>query len=187
MVTHPQLWTVKDLKTLPDDGGWTRYEIVAGELLVTRAPHFRHQDAASNLHIYLGIWSKETQLGRVLETPGLVFTPQDAVIPDLIWISNDRLTNGTDEAGHFIVPPELVVEVLSPGDRSEQRDKEIKLQLYSQYDVREYWILSWQQQTLEIYRRANKQLEFTSILGVEDTLSSPLLPGFSILLAQVFS
>ena len=34
-------WTVADLEVLPDDGG--RYEIIDGELFVTRAPHWKHQ------------------------------------------------------------------------------------------------------------------------------------------------
>ena len=40
MVTNPIRWTVRDLDVMPDDGGWKRYEIINGDLLVTRAPTF---------------------------------------------------------------------------------------------------------------------------------------------------
>jgi hypothetical protein len=36
-------WTSADLKLFPDDG--KRYEIIDGELFVTRAPHWKHQKA----------------------------------------------------------------------------------------------------------------------------------------------
>ncbi len=73
---------------MPDDGGWKRYEVVNGELLVTRAPHIRHQGAASKIHVRLENWSEETASGSAFEVPGVVFTEVDAVIPDVVWASN---------------------------------------------------------------------------------------------------
>ena len=70
---------------MPDNGGWNRYEIVNGELFVTRAPHIRHQGAASKIHARLENWSKSTGLGNAFEVPGVVFTDIDAVIPDVVW------------------------------------------------------------------------------------------------------
>lgn len=186
MVANSLLWTIRDLNVMPDDGGWKRYEIIDGELYVTRAPHIRHQDAGGNIHVELAMWSRQTQLGKPFQTPGIIFTPTDAVIPDLIWISSDRLKNGIDEAGHLTVAPELIVEILSPGERNEQRDKEVKLKLYSLKGVQEYWIVSWQLKTIEIYRRRDAQLQLVSTLLVADTLTSPLLPGFSTPVAQIF-
>jgi Uma2 family endonuclease len=186
MVVKTQRWTIRDLDALPDIGGWERYEIIDGELHVTRAPHFRHQDAISNLHIHLGIWSEETGLGKVCEVPGVVFTEADAVIPDLIWISKERLAQGLDTAGHFTVAPELMVEVLSPGERNIKRDKETKLKLYSLHGVEEYWIVSWRLKTIERYQRQDAQLQRVETLGVEDTLTSPLLPGFCLDVARIF-
>jgi len=171
---------------MPDDGGWKRYEIIDGGLCVTRAPHIRHQGAGGNIHVELEIWSRQTQLGKSFQTPGVIFTPTDAVIPDVVWISRERLANGVDEAGHLIVAPELMVEVLSPGERNEQRDKEVKLKFYSQYGVQEYWIVNWQLKTLEIYRRNDAQLQLVATLLAGDTLTSPLLPGFGTAIAQIF-
>jgi len=73
-------------------------------------------------------------------------SPTDAVIPDVVWISRERLNNGIDDAGHLIVAPELVVKILSPGELNEQRDKEAKRKLYSLHGVQEYWIVSWQRE-----------------------------------------
>jgi Uma2 family endonuclease len=186
MVANSQPWTIRDLAAMPDDGGWKRYEIIDGELYVTRAPHIRHQGTGGNIHFALEAWSRETRLGSAFQAPGVVFSPTDAVIPDVVWVSQERLANGIDDAGHLVVAPELIVEVLSPGDLNEQRDKEVKPKLYSRYGVQEYWIVNWQLKTLEIYRRTAVQLQLVSTLLVGDTLTSPLLPDFSIPMAEIF-
>ncbi|MGD1949062.1 MAG: Uma2 family endonuclease [Leptolyngbyaceae cyanobacterium] len=187
MVTNPIRWTVRDLDVMPDDGGWKRYEIINGDLLVTRAPHIRHQSAGGNIHFELEAWSRQTQLGKPYQTPGVIFSPTDAVIPDVVWISKERLANGTDDAGHLVVTPELMVEILSPGERNEQRDREFKLKLYSLYGVQEYWIVNWQLQTLEVYRRKDTQLELTGTLLSKDSLKSPILPGFTMSIEKIFA
>ena len=81
---------------------------------------------------------------------------------------------------------ELTVEVLSPGELNEQRDKEVKLKLYSIYGVQEYWIVSWQRQTIEVYRRSDAQLQLAVTLLEGDKLTSPLLPGFSAAVKALF-
>jgi Uma2 family endonuclease len=77
-------------------------------------------------------------------------------------------------------------EVLPPGDRNEQRHREVRLKLYSRYTVQEYWIINWQLITLKIYRRAEAQLQMVGTLLIDDTLSSPLLPGFNTSIAEFF-
>ncbi len=186
MVANSLLWTTADLEVMPDDGGWNRHEIIAGELFVTRAPHIRHQSAAGRIHVYLENWSDETVSGRSFEAPGVIFTPNDAVIPDVVWVSNERLASGINDAGHFTIAPELVVEILSAGEGNGQRDKSVKLKLYSQYGVQEYWIVNWQLKTVEIYRRTDAQLQIVATMLVGDTLTSPLLPGFSVLIDRLF-
>jgi Uma2 family endonuclease len=109
---------------------------------VTRAPHIRHQKAAGKIQVRLENWSEATGLGGSFQNPGLVFTTTDAVIPDLVWASNERIELGIDAAGHFTIAPELVVEILSAGEVNENRDRTLKLKLYSQHGVREYWIVN---------------------------------------------
>jgi hypothetical protein len=53
MVADSLYWTTADLEALPDDGGWSRYEIIHGELFVTRAPHIRHQKTAGKIQFAL--------------------------------------------------------------------------------------------------------------------------------------
>ncbi len=178
-------WTTSDLELLPQDE-WKRYEIIDGELFVTRAPHWNHQRTIDNICLELNIWSRSSQKGEARSVPGIIFSEGDNVQPDLIWISNERLTNLLDESGHLTGAPELVIEVLSPGTNNQRRDKEAKLKLYSSQGVQEYWIVNWQLQTVEIYRRENLRLKLFATLLSNDELTSPVLSNFNCQVKQFF-
>ena len=126
------------------------------------------------------------EMHEVLQAPGLVFTENDAVIPDLVWASNERLANGMDNSGHFVVAPELIVEVLSADIENEQRDKTAKLKLYSRYGVQEYWIANWRLKSIEVYQRQDAQLQQVKVLFMGDTLTSPLFPEFECSIGGLF-
>ena len=81
MVVNALRWTIQDLDALPDDGGWKRYEIINGEFYITRAPHISHQNAGGNLYFFLEAWSQQSKLGQPIQTPGGIFTINDAVFP----------------------------------------------------------------------------------------------------------
>jgi len=117
--------------------------------------------------------------------PGLIFTDEDNVIPDVVWASHERLDQLMDEAEHLTGAPELVVEVLSPGEKNEQRDKQLKLKLYSQQGVQEYWIVDKNLRQIQVYRRDQAVLTLVVTLQAGDSLSSPLLPDFACALDQV--
>ena len=178
-------WTTSDLELLSNDE-WKRYEIIDGELFVARAPHFRHQSVIRNICTELQDWSEETGLGEAIPAPGLIFTEADNVIPDLIWISVDRLARFQDTAGHLTGAPELIIEVLSLGATNERRDREAKLKLYSIQGVEEYWIVDRELQQVEVHRQQNGILKQVAIHSAQDEITSPLLPGFRCLVQRFF-
>lgn len=177
-------WTTADLQLLPDNGN--RYEIIDGELFVTRAPHWRHQKSCGRLFSALDVWSQSTGLGEATINPGIIFSDADNVIPDVVWISKERLAILLDDAGHLTAAPELIVEVLSPGGENEQRDKVAKLKLYSARGVQEYWVINWQMPQIEVYRREQAVLKLVNTLFSTDELTCPLLPGFVCIVSQLF-
>jgi len=183
--TSPVRWTTSDLEIFEGDRV-NRYEIVDGELFVTRAPDWKHQEVCINIGTVLKLWSDDSSLGKPAVTPGIIFSESDNVIPDVVWASNERLERLLDEAGHLTAAPELVVEVLSPGKKNERRDREAKLKLYSVQGVHEYWIVSWQEQKVEVYRREQGILKLAVTLYRQDELTSPLLPGFSCVVGKLF-
>ena len=178
-------WTTADLELFPDNGN--RYEIIDGELFVTRAPHWNHQKVCVRIISPLDSWSQATSLGQVVPAPGIIFGENDNVIPDVVWASNERLPLLLDEAGHLTGAPELVIEVLSAGIENEKRDREFKLKLYSARGVREYWIVDWRNQQVEVYRREQASLKLVATLFNGDELNSPILPNFTCAIASLFT
>ncbi len=184
ITTEKVCWTIADLEGLPDNSN--RYEIIDGELFVTRAPHLDHQDIAGNIYAELRIWSRKKQLGKAFMTPGILFYETDEVIPDVIWISYEKLNKFTDESGHLTVAPELIIEVLSTSEKDIKRDRQTKLKLYSIHGVCEYWIIDRQQQLVEVYRRDQGILKKVMTLYDTDQLISNLLPDFCCNIKEVF-
>ena len=178
-------WTIEDLEQIEPKEG-ERYELIDGELIVTHAPNWRHQYPASRLNGALDVWSESTGLGTILQAPGLVFSQIDGVIPDVVWISWDRLRAAEDAAGHFTLGPELVVEVLSPGADNVRRDRETKLALYSREGVDEYWIVDWQRRMMDVFRRSGDTLRLVQTLADDELLETPTLPGFSLTLCRIW-
>jgi Uma2 family endonuclease len=178
-------WTSSDLERLPYVEG-TRYEIIDGELYMSTSPHYHHQFVCNEIAHQLTTWSKQTGLGRVIPAPGVIFSEDNDVIPDVVWLSNNRLGLALRDDGHFHEPPELVIEVLSPGSANRKRDRVAKLQLYSRRGVDEYWIIDWRSRTIEVYRREDIVLRMIATLRKSDTLQTPLLPGFSSVVGTLF-
>ncbi|MEO1145835.1 MAG: Uma2 family endonuclease [Cyanobacteria bacterium J06638_22] len=178
-------WTVADLESLPENGN--RYEIIDGDLFVTRAPHWHHQRIAGKIYAVLNQWSSAPRRGEAVMTPGVIFSEADNVIPDVVWVSSARLENGLDEAGHLIVPPELIVEVLSNSEKDRERDRTFKLKLYSVQGVSEYWICDRFRQQIDVFRRQDALLTKACTLFAADRLTSPLLPDFSCPISELFS
>lgn len=184
MIAQPKAsvrWTTRDLEVLPKNE-WTTYEIIDGELFVTRSPHRRHQQVSGNLYAELRSWSIKTGLGEAIFAPGIVLSDADNIIPDVVWVSKERLALIEDESGHLTQVPEL----LSAGADNIRRDREAKLKLYTIQGAQEYWIADRMTKQLEVYRREEGKLSLAMTLLSNDTLTSPLLPQFACSLEQVF-
>jgi Uma2 family endonuclease len=177
-------FTSADLALMPDDG--QRYEVIEGELYVSKLPSAEHQFICGQLFRFFQEWNDRSGVGAAFVSPGLVFADDDDVGPDVVWVSHERMAGAIDQAGHFTRAPELVVEVLSPGKRNEYRDRVAKLKLYSRRGVSEYWIVDWVRRRVEVYRREDGELKPAATLSADDTLESPTLPGFSCQVSKLF-
>jgi Uncharacterized protein conserved in cyanobacteria len=185
-MTSTSRWTSADLDALPDDDG-KRYEIIDGELFVSKQPHFYHQQICTQIATLLVNWNNQSKLGQAVIAPGVIFAEDNDVVPDVVWISNERLTVALGKDGKFHAAPDLVIEVLSPGRANERRDREAKLELYSRRGVLEYWIVDWPTHSIEIYHRHSSDLELFVTLTKGDLLESPLLPDFSAQIDALFA
>jgi Uma2 family endonuclease len=181
--TRSVKFTYDDFVNFPDDG--MRHEIIDGEHYVTPSPNTRHQSIAVNLTVALGSFLKVNPLGVVFTAPfDVVFSHFDVVEPDVLYISRERAGVLTDK--HVSGAPDLVVEILSPGTR--KTDEITKRNLYNRGDVREYWVIDPELDDVKIYRRIEGTFSRAAELALErgDALTTPLLPGFSLPLRDLF-
>jgi Uma2 family endonuclease len=178
------LMTVADLDAFPDDDG-KRYELIEGELFVSSAPGLPHQAVLHKLQLRLGNYLEANPIGQLAPGPGAVFSNYDAVIPDLVFVSNAK-SNSIVANHRFVAAPELVVEIVSPGSENRNRDLKAKRRLYAKYGVQEYWIVDSENRSVLIFRLRDTGLEEVSILRNNDGITSPLLPGLVIKLSDLF-
>jgi Uma2 family endonuclease len=180
MSSIEHLITVADLENYPDDGN--RYELIEGELYVSTAPGLPHQFVLVNLLAAFISYLKTDPIGKIVPGAGAVFSNFDAVIPDLVFVTNERLSQIVAN-DRFNAAPEIVMEVLSPGSENRRRDLVAKRKLYHKYGVQEYWVVDQQNQSVLIYRYTKTE---EMIFKASDTLKSDLLPGFEISVENLF-
>jgi len=179
------LMTVADLDALPDDDG-NNYELIEGELFVSYSHDIPHQLILHNVLYALAMFAEErNHFGIVVPGPGVILSVQDSVVPDLVYVSNERWDSivGGD---YLIGAPDLVVEILSPGSENRNRDLQIKRRLYGKYGVKEYWVVDGENRSVLVFRLTGEGLEEISMLGNDDQISSPLLPGLELKLSEIF-
>ncbi|MDT7781315.1 MAG: hypothetical protein QOC99_3827 [Acidobacteriota bacterium] len=177
------LLTTEDLIALPDDGN--TYELIEGELIVSRTPTLTHQCVLDNLFFYLRSYLEQNPIGRAITTPGVIFDKYNSVIPDLVFLTNEQLERVGAQT-HIHVAPALAVEIVSPGRENARRDRVVKLQVYGKFGVGEYWVADPELHTLEIYRPAEGALGLAATLSSGEEITTPALPGFRCEVGKVF-
>jgi len=196
-VSERGTFTYEDLLNFPDDG--KRHELIGGEHYVTPSPGSGHQIIAGNLHFLLRLYLRERPLGVVMLAPfDVVLTEIDVVEPDLLYFTGARYPEVvTSRCAQG--PPDLAVEILSPGTR--RTDELTKRKLYEARGVGEYWVVDPELETIKVYRLAGTvavpgeleavgrpQYVRAAELSLEnaDALTSPLFPDLVLPLAEIF-
>lgn len=170
--------TYEDYCLLPDDG--RRHEIIDGEHYVNPSPNTKHQTALGNLFYALMHHAREHRSGRVFAAPyDVVLSDFDVVEPDIIFVSDARKHVITDE--NIKGAPDLVVEILSPSSRA--YDEIVKFKRYDAMGIPEYWIVDPEREKMKIYRRTASGYQ---LVPAADIITTPLIPGFSLPLRDIF-
>ena len=161
-----------------------RYELLDGELVMSPSPRLPHQEICMELGALLHLFVKTRGLGRVYSAPcDVVLSETDVVQPDLLFVANERahiLFDGDNVQG----APDLVVEILSPSTAN--RDRTLKRALYAQYSVQEYWLVDPDARTVTVLRLGAAGFTVVARYGAGQTLTSPILPGFTANLDDLF-
>ncbi|MFL6232062.1 MAG: Uma2 family endonuclease [Thermoanaerobaculia bacterium] len=174
--------TYEDYVRIPDDG--KRHEIIDGEHYVSAAPFVRHQRLVVRLTIRIGGFVETHRLGSFLVAPtDIILSPHDIVQPDLLFISNERSSIVGEK--NVQGAPDLVIEIHSGSSR--RIDRGAKRRAYERWGVLEYWMLDPERKEADVCERtAQGLLRQRALLSKEDVLTTPLLPGLEISLAEIF-
>lgn len=173
-------FTHADLLVMPDDG--KRREIVDGDLFVTPSPLSKHQVAVSRIAAAFFRYLDDHPIGELLMAPlDVILSDYDVLEPDLLLILNEHRGIIQDWVRGA---PDLVVEVLSP--TTARQDRGPKLKAYARFGVPEYWIVDLEQRMIEVYRRTGQGFGPAQTVQGQETLTSPLLPGFALNLLDIF-
>ena len=178
--------TYADFLLFPDDG--KRHELIDGEHYVTPSPNLRHQELLGRLHFaFAERLRANPSLGKVYFAPlDVVFSDWDIVEPDLIFVAGDQPELLTEK--NIVGAPALVAEILSAGTR--QRDQQLKRRLFERSGVREYWMVDPDKNAIVIHRRDETGAvpRVGEFMAAENAvLTTPLLPGLSLPLPQLFA
>jgi Uma2 family endonuclease len=135
-----------------------RAELLDGDLVVSGAPDPEHQDAGGRLFAWLLAWADASGLARVWPAPVAVklAVGERDVQPDVVLLRRDnprarlvpRQPRGRSRRarrGYVAGPPDLLVEVVSPG--SAPRDREWKRDVYARAGVAHSWVLDFEART----------------------------------------
>jgi Uma2 family endonuclease len=147
-------WTPEEVRALPDDG--RRYEVVAGELLVTPAPSFKHQDSVFRLARMLNDYAERTGVGYVLMSPADIEPEQGALVQPDVFVGplpEGRRPESWADFSHLL----LAVEVLSPS--TARADRTVKRLLFQRTGVPEYWIVDLDARLVERWRPGDERPE----------------------------
>jgi Uma2 family endonuclease len=177
------LQTIDDLEQMPDDDN--RYELLEGEIVVSHAPTLSHQRISMNITAIMLRYLEQNPTGEVFATPGVIFDQHNAVIPDLVWVSYARQT-AIVERDRFIAAPDLLIEIVSPGESNARRDRTTKREVYGRFGVEEYWIVEPERQAVDRYTLVDTVLELQQTATSDDDLQSDVLPGFVCRVADIF-
>src|SRR6267142_3991963 len=171
------LLTVADLDACPDDRNL--YELIEGELFLSRAPGIPHQRVLLNLIIALTEYLAHHPIGILVPGAGAVFSDYDAVLPDLVFVRSERWEDVVSN-DRFVAAPDLVIEIVSHGKENRDRDISVKRQLYGKYGVAEYWIVDNDNQSVVIFRLQESTLEEVANLKADNDIVSVVLPGLKL-------
>jgi Uma2 family endonuclease len=181
MPTSERLVTAEEFARIPNDD--YHYELVEGRVVRMSPPGSRHGVLATRVVVLLSQYIEPRRLGAVMTPAGFkIATRPDTVRePDIAFVHQDRIPETGIPDGFWPGPPDLAVEIRSPGDR---RSKvQAKVEDYLARGVRLVWVLDPKKKTVTTFEPDASPLT----LHADDVLEGgAVVPGFSCVVRRIF-
>ncbi len=175
-------WTYDSYATLPADG--KQYEIIDGVLYMVPAPNDFHQEIVALIISYLIPYVKHKGRGRVLGAPiDVVLEPGTVVQPDVLVLLEEKGIRR--KPAQTTRPPDLAVEVASPG--AARYDRQKKYAAYARANVKEYWIVDPTEHTVEAFLLEGNEYRSLGIFSGQQVIPSLIVSDFAIPVQRFFA
>jgi Uma2 family endonuclease len=180
-----KLFTIADLDSLPTElaGCPVDYEIHHGRLVVMAPPGYFHGRRQNRISYELTGQAELRGLGVASGEVGIILgrNPDHLLGADAAFILKESLPPKVSKEGFLESMPEIVVEVRSKNDTMPRI--RVKAEEYLAAGAKEMWLIDGVKQSATIYKADGT----VAVLTSTDILTSPLLPGFALPLAEYFA
>ena len=182
IITSTKLITAGELLQLYSKG--VRGELISGEFSETMPSGGRHGEIVMRAGFFLNGFIMPRRLGRLAGSDSGVLLERDPDTvrePDIAFISAERLPLDVEVAGYYEVVPDLIVEVVSPGDSA--REVMDKALMWLSFGARMVWAVNLQSRSVDVYRVGER----TVTLSEGDMLDGlDVVPGFTCAVGEIF-
>jgi Uma2 family endonuclease len=174
--------TLEEFLTLPECD--ERFELVAGELVPKMPPGSPHSRAQKWFLIQINTWCETSGQGEVnpewtvvLKRNGVDWAP----VPDLTYISRDRIPLNWDGEGPCPGIPVVVIEIISPGQTFAELTEKATDYLRAGGD--RVWVVDLKARSVTIFSHD----DLPQTVKLDGQICDPLLPGLVLSIAALFS
>lgn len=166
------------VEMLPEDN--RRIELIDGELSLSPGPTLRHQRVVGRIFYALETYARD-QGGEAFGNPVDTYVSETNVVqPDVMYLAPSQIDLSEPR---LVKAATLVVEISSPSTR--RRDLSRKRELYEELDVPEYWFVDLDAARIEVFRLQGGTYGEPGHALPGDLLTSPVLPGFELDVAEI--
>jgi len=178
---NPQTVTYEEWLRMPEVTDFIE-EVVDGEILIMPPNKWNHTVIVANLRDALVAQLDRREVQVVDSSFGLVIrkAPLTSRVPDLAVFLKSTIV---EQDGYIHSAPQLVVEVLSPGNT--RRERERKLADYASLGVPEMWVVSPEARTVEVLYLESGFLRSAQAL-TQGVLEPKHFPGVQIQIAGIW-
>lgn len=181
-IAESDVMTAEELLHVDIPGKWT--ELIRGRLLVSEPPSTYHGKVSLRVSVLLANHAFATGAGDVFSQDTgfkIASNPDTVRAPDVAFVTAER-AKSIPRRGYAELAPDLVVEVVSHGDRPSE--VLAKIAHWLEAGTRLAWVIDPQREVAHVHRADGS----ISVVGVDGTLDGEdVLPGFSCRLAEVLA